>query len=985
MIPQTAVAYFVQYCQTHIKGDEKGEAQIFLDRFFVMLGYPEGIREVGAECEFRLRQVEGKRSVAFADLFWKGRVLIEMKSRKEHLDFHFAQALNYWNSLTLADKPRYIMLCNFAEFWIYDLNISIHSPADKIPLAELGAKIEAFAFLFPQAQRPLFRLNQEEVTKEAAWYIASLFRSLTDRRILKYDALRYCLQCVVAMFAENIDLLPNRTFTRLVRECEAEANGKAGYEVIPYSYELLTGLFREMNREGDSVGKFFKGVPYFNGGLFAQIPAVELTKQEIDSLVVASSKNWARINPAIFGAIFERGMHETDRHKFGAHFTYETDIQKIVYPVITAPWKEKIHAAEEQYDFDNWQLAQAYQLLLAEIRDYKVLDPSCGSGNFLFVAYRALKRIEQELLTKILQLPLPEAHFGWVRAVHTAQPYVRTQQFYGMDTNEFGVELAKVTLTVAHQMTAKEDFVPNSVIGKTLRDLVLPLDNLDSNIIQTDALFTEWVQADVIVGNPPFQSRSKMLGEFGGEYMNKLWNAYPEVNKYADYCVYWFYKAHRQLKPNQYAGLVATNTIRQNNSRESSLDYIINHGGTIINAVSTQPWLGEAVVYVSIVNWKKGEFEGKKYLYFADRETKDYNLIAHEITHINSSLSLQTDLTGAKPLLINTSKPKQCFMGQKHGHEGFLIEAKEALKLIAENPAYAQVLKPYLIGRELVANFGAQPERFVIDFSQMTITQAKTFKKLYDKIEKEVLPDREREAKEEASRNALIKARNPKAKLATAYQQYRHTWWQLIGKRPELLAKMATLKRYIVCSAVSRRDIFEFICTDIRPNAALIIFAFEDDYSFGILQSKVHWEWWKEKCSTLKGDYRYTIDSVWDTFPFPQQPTAKQVQKVAQASRKLRQYRHEIMKETKFSLREIYRTLDITGKNPLRDYHKALDKAVMECYGFAEKEDLLTQVLALNLDIAAKEAKAEKVQAAGLPDFITDKAEFISDDCVRFE
>jgi type II restriction/modification system DNA methylase subunit YeeA len=180
----------------------------------------------------------------------------------------------------------------------------------------------------------------------------------------------------------------------------------------------------------------------------------------------------------------------------------------------------------------------------------------------------------------------------------------------------------------------------------------LPLDNLDSNIICADALFTLWPDVDVVIGNPPFQARSKMLSEFGGEYMNKLWNAYPTMNRYADFCTYWFFKAHKHLKKDSYAGLVGTNSIRENNSRESSLDYIVNNGGEIFNAVSSQRWSGAAAVFVSIVCWKKGKWIGDKSLFTTDNKN-NFNKI--ELPAINSSLSLNVDLTSAKLLLVNTS------------------------------------------------------------------------------------------------------------------------------------------------------------------------------------------------------------------------------------------------------------------------------------------------------------------------------------------
>ena len=197
---------FIQYCHTHIKGDEKGEAQIFLDHFFVALGYAEGLKGAGASLEFRIKSNENKRSTSFADLVWKPRVLIEMKKRDEDLSIHYQQAFSYWQQL-VPNRPRYVMLCNFDEFWIYDFDNDIYEPQEKINLEDLDSRKEAFAFLFPVEKKPLFKTDREDVTEKIAKYIAELFRSLTNSnrnpQIADEDAMRYCLQKILNCFPEK--------------------------------------------------------------------------------------------------------------------------------------------------------------------------------------------------------------------------------------------------------------------------------------------------------------------------------------------------------------------------------------------------------------------------------------------------------------------------------------------------------------------------------------------------------------------------------------------------------------------------------------------------------------------------------------------------------------------------------------------------------------------------------------------------------------
>jgi hypothetical protein len=761
------------------------------------------------------------------------------------------------------------------------------------------------------------------------------------------------------LFAEDVGLLPDKIFSRIIEECIQK---KAS------PYDLIGGLFNEMNKPGITPAGYYKGVDYFNGGLFKEIKAIELTSYEIDMLEGSANKNWRHVNPAIFGSFFEGNLDKDLRHELGAHYTHEIDIKKIVNPVIVQPWMQRIEEAETIDDCF---------VLLTELTKFKVLDPACGSGNFLFVAFREMKLLERKLFAVILEKSKSTDKNKYHKFL-TTYPFVNTQQFYGIDLNPTAVEIAKVTLMVAKELSILEK--DHSYDNKFSP---LPLDNLDDNIICADALLNDdgsqrlWPEVDAIIGNPPFQSKNKMQQEFGVEYINKLRNAYPEVPGRADFCVYWFYKAHQQLKPNAFAGLVGTNTIRQNYSREGSLDYIVHHGGEIFNAVSSQDWSGDAAVFVSIANWKKGKYDGDKVLYFYDgKELKS----AKQPT-INSSLSLETDVTEAKVLETN-KKPKRVFQGQTHGHEGFLLEKNQALKILKKHPSYSEVLKPFLIGDELLSSINSQPTRFVIDYTFADQVKASSFKELYQKLEFEVLPEIKEKAQLEA--DGIVKSNGRQAQLKM--------WWKMWRRREDLIGQLKKSKRYIGSSRVSSRPIFEFVEASINPNDALMVFLFQDYYSFGIINSQCHKLWFAEKCSTMKGDARYTAETVWDTFPWPQNPTQKQVEKVAEAAMKLHRERTKILKEHNMSLRDLYRLLEQPGKNPIRDLHAALDKAVMEAHGFDEKKDLLAQLLALNLSVAAKEdlpadrhGQKEKVQAPGWPEGIKGKEKFITDDCVKFE
>jgi SAM-dependent methyltransferase len=727
-----------------------------------------------------------------------------------------------------------------------------------------------------------------------------------------------------------------------------------------------------MNDKTPARAGRYVGVDHFNGGLFATVDPIELKPPELGPLYAAAKENnWAHVQPVIFGTLFEGSLGKEERHALGAHFTYESDIQKIVRPTIVRPWDERIAAAKNTAELIG---------LLKELREYRVLDPACGSGNFLFVAYRALREIEQRLLLRLFAQD--KRQFPKVGLASGISP----RNFFGIDVNENAVETAKVTLMLARRLAHRDaekfwtdhaDELPGHDTHSLEFERDLPLDNLDQNIICADALFTPWPDADAIIGNPPFQSKNKMQQEFGADYVEKVRKAYPAIPGRADFCVYWFRRAHQHLKPGQRGGLVGTNTIRQNYSREGGLDFVVQDGGTITEAVSSQVWSGEAVVHVSLVNWTKGEYAGPKLLMRQLGDNRESPWEKHVLPRIGASLSEEIDVTSAKRLSTNANSGV-CYQGQTHGHEGFLLTPQQAQKMAAD-PKARSVIHPYLTADDLLTT--GKPARWAIDLNHCEdISAASAYGAAFEHVKKQVLPAMRQNAEEE--RAALGKDSGPR-------QNHFKKWWKFWRGRGECISKISKLCRYIACGQVTKRPIFEFISSGIRPNAALIVFATDDDYSFGILQSVVHWIWFVAKCSTLKGDFRYTSDTVFDTFPWPQFPKSKienqksKVSAVASAAVSLRALRREIMTANGWSLRDLYRTLETPGTNRLRDAHAALDSAVRAAYGMKDNEDPLAFLLKLNLELAAAESDGNSITPPGLPAGFGNAKALTSPDCIE--
>lgn len=880
-----SLSKFVQFCNQYITGQERKEAQTFLDRFFRAFGH-EGALEAGAKYEEAIKKGSKTGKTGFADLVWKPRVLIEMKKRGEDLNKHYSQAFDYWTRL-VPNRPKYVILCNFDQFWIFDFDIQIDTPVDKISLEELPARSGALAFMELGQKTPIFQNNQVEVTERAARRMGELLLELEARGIEKLTAQRFVLQCVLAMFAEDRQLLPRDLFVSCVQDC---MNGSS-------SYDLLGGLFREMNQLGKTPAGRYQGVDYFNGGLFSRIDPIELTREELNFLDVSARENWSKVRPAIFGNLFEGTVDKKERHAKGIHYTSEGDIMKIVRPTISRYWEDKIEEANTVKELGKLQI---------ELQGYRVLDPACGSGNFLYIAYQQLKRVERMLLEKIQSL-------NGSKSQQMEMGLVTPLQFYGMDTNPFAVELARVTLMIARKI---------AIDDLCLTEPALPLDTLDDNIVCQDALFSEWVKADAIIGNPPFLGGKHIRMNLNDEYVDRIFQRFPKV-KDVDFCAYWFRLAHDKIDEKGRVGLVGTNSISQGKSRIAALDYITQNGGYIHEAVSTQPWSGAAKVHVSIINWCK------------DKPRK-YYLDDLVVSQINSSLKSTVDVSQAVRLKVNLNK---CFQGVIPNGKGFLLSEQQAEEWIKADSKNKEVLKLFSMGANLAKNPHGKPERWIIDFDDMSIEEASDYQLPFEQVKQTIPLERENN-------------RNEKLKL---------NWWKYEGKRIEMRKAISTLSFYFTVPRVSKWAIFIPAPLNWLPGDKSVVVASEDFYIFGILSSSIHREWIHAQKSTLGASIAYTHNTCFETFPFPQTVDIKIVQQIRTKTEKLHEYRSQQMETKQWGITTLYNKFFTEPSSQLYKLHQQLDKLVMSAYQFNPEDDILERLLLLNLELAEKEKQGIKI------------------------
>lgn len=870
----------------------------------------------------------GQRVEREVALWWRERrTLMEVAAHDAVLDFAWKDLVRV--CLQLDPIPQYVVLTNQRDLHLYDLARDREAPRLAIRIDDLSKYSEAFPFFTkewtPGAVPKI--VNVEKVSEEVADLVARLYRSVRSQHPKReQDVIRFTLQCITAMFAEDIGLLPKNYFTSLLY------NGAKSGDVERRLHELFT----QMNTPDLPAPRV---VPYFNGGLFTDVTTLPLGDAQVKALTKSAEANWTYVDPHIFGSVFQGIMDDAERHASGAHYTAHDDIMRVVGPTIVEPWRKRIQAASSLKELTE---------LRKELFAYRVLDPACGSGNFLYVAFRELYRLDTELLSRMREFPSTASKLSWNGGISAAN-------FYGIDINPFAVELAKVTINIAKKIAFEERRAQAfALAGQVEMDIdpSLPLDNLDQNIVCADALFTDWPKVDAIVGNPPFLGASKIRSELGQDYVQKL----QTENAIVDLVCYWFRRAHDHLPEGARAGLVATSGIRVGKQREAALDYIVARGGTITNAVSSRPWPGESAVNVSMVNWVRGPVAGPHELVVDEG--------VYRLDKIPTHLQLHCDVSGTRDLAANAMGMNE---GVNFGHEayrsdsdGFPLEKRGTLPSI----------RPVATADDMLRGKLSEAPDYCIYLSYATEEEARAKGgAAFEHLKANVLP--------------VVKRRAESGKDAAVNASWLRRWWQPWAPRIDFFARMTGCSRILVAPKVASRPSFAFLSMKFVPSNTMKIFSFSDDYTFGVVQSTMHWEWSKAKGNRVLDRIQYAT-AVWETFPWPQEPAEVQVAAVANAGRDVRRVRRELMEQNGWSLRQLYQAADVEGPHPLKDAQVALDEAVADSFGLPPSQSLTEFLLELNQLVAEDEEKGRKIRGPGLPEELDPKdPRWMSSDCIE--
>ncbi|MDB6061775.1 MAG: hypothetical protein JWM78_1878 [Verrucomicrobiaceae bacterium] len=1024
-------------------GSERANYQLFLTELCTLLELPQpqpagdDTRDNAYVFERRvlIRQPDGSENNGFIDLYKRGSFVLEAKQTGKTLDSigwdkamlrAHNQADQYARALSADEgRPPFILVTDvgrnielYAEFsrsgatyTPYPDSLTHRIRLEDLRNAEVRERLSA-VWLDPLSLDPSRR--SARVTREIADQLARLAKSLESAGHSPELVASFLMRCLFTMFAEDVELLPERSFTELLQRLKNKPDTFA---------PMVENLWQTMNSGGFSPileNKLLR----FNGGLFADSEAIALNRDQLDLLLAAAKASWQYVEPAIFGTLLERALNPRERHKLGAHYTPRAYVERLVLPTIIEPlrneWRE-VQAAALTFDQQGKR-----KEAVAEIRNFhhhlcsvRVLDPACGTGNFLYVTLEHMKRLEGEVLNLLHDLGESQ-HLLELQGV-TVDPH----QFLGLEINPRAAKIAEMVLWIGylqwHFRTHGKVNPPEPVlrdfhniehrdalITYERRELILgdngkPKTRWDGITYKTSPITgepipdesaqveqfrfinpqkAEWPQADYIVGNPPFIGDKAMRRALGEGYVDALRNTWSELPESADFVMHWWHiaaEAVRAGKVKQF-GFITTNSIKQTfNRRVVQAQMETKNPLSLAFAIPDHPWVDSvdgAAVRIAMTVGMKGPDEGRLLLVRDERNSSQDEIevdLKEEKGAIFSDLKVGINIPGAAHLLANNNISSN---GVMLAGSGFILSHDEALNLgLGRTPLLEKHIRSYRNGRDLTQSPRGS---MVIDLYGLSANDVRArFPAIYQWILERVKPERDK---------------NNRDKL-------KNYWW-LFGEPRSNWRKMElALSRYIATVETSKHRFFVFLDKSILPDHKVIAIGIENAFHLGILSSRIHAQWAFHAGSTLEDRPVWVKTTCLETFPFPeatseQQALIRQLAEQIDAHRKRQQAQFpELTLTGMYNVLEKIRTGDALNAKEkiiheqglvsvLRELHDNLDRAVFAAYGWddlAEKlvgkpgattplpdkpeqqaeaeEELLRRLVELNAQLAADEAR----------------------------
>ena len=840
--------------------------------------------------------------------------------------------------------------------------------------------------------------ERAKVTREVAGKLAILARNLELKYTPKQVA-EFLTRCIFTSFAEDVGLLPDRAWFELLKSCRDD---------IETFSPLVESLWKSMN-EGGFSPILRKDVLQFNGGLFESTKALPLSSDQLRLLIEAADSRWRDVEPAIFGTLLERALDSAERHALGAHYTPRAYVERLVLPTIVEPLR------------DDWRNTQAVitELLAAGKQDAaieaanqfhrqlcntKVLDPACGSGNFLYVALEHMKRLEGEVLETLHALGQSQEileHTGL-----TVDPH----QLLGIEVNPRAAVIADLVLWIGYlqwhfrtrgdvqppipvirnfhnvreadalitwtnrKQAVDEDGEPITVWDRVTEKLhpttgeMVPDEAAQIQVYEYEGVKkAKWPEANFVVGNPPFIGGKDIRAWHGDGYAEAIRGAYSEVPESADFVMYWWQKAAELARSSKLRrfGFVTTNSITQVFDRRvvaqnlnASKDPL-----SLVFAIPDHPWLKalpaeehaatrHAAVRIAMTVGERGEHQGHLYTVTSEGDAGSEGTaveLSERIGRIFADLRIGIDVSGAVSLRSN--EDLSCRGVSLHG-SGFIVTPEVATSLgLGRIAGLEQHIRRYLNGRDLT---GKSRNVMVIDLFGLKIEEvSKRFPEVYQWVNDRVKPERDQNRR-------------------ATYSQH---WWVFGEPRSAFRPALKGLSRYISTVETAKHRVFVFLDGNVLPDNMLVNIATQDAFHLGVLSSRVHCSWALAAGGTLEDRPRYNKTRCFDTFPFPtcsdaQKNAIRDVAERLDAHRKRQQELHPELTITEmYNVLEKLRAGEVLTEEDrgiydsalvgvLRELHDELDIAVFAAYGWPSNltdEEILGNVVSLNTQRSTEE------------------------------
>ncbi|HEX8358864.1 MAG TPA: DNA methyltransferase [Longimicrobium sp.] len=976
-----------------VPAGELANSQSYLSDLATALGVaPPRPRGTGYEFEYTLPVLDRSgRSVSIRiDLYRAGHFILEAKDTgggagaDKTLRGAYAQAKGYSGEVPHGPPPYLLVVDVGRTLLAWDRWAGTYGGfalARRVDLRTLWERPDDIEFLRAVWENPASldpRGRAAAVTRDVAGRLAELSALLEGRGFGQERVARFLMRCVFTMFAEDVELLPEKPFQTALQQ----------YGEDPAEFaEVMAELWKSMD-EGRRFG--MRKLLRFNGHFFHEAEVLPLGRDDLAVLMRAARADWREVEPTIFGTLLTRALDAEERHRLGAEYTPREYVERVVRQTVDVPVRERwgatlteaIRLRERGKKKDREAAERLLRDFLVWLRGLRFLDPACGSGNFLYVTLHTVKRIELEVLHEIEEI-----------TGHPELPLedVGPAQFHGIEVKPWAREIAELTLWIGYHQFRLEHFkggsVPEPVLKDTgtleLRDAVLSEDSVaevperarpDPRPRKTDAitgdlvpdpearlLYREhigaqqapWPEADFIVANPPYLGNKRMRDAFGDGYVNALRGAYPEVPESADFVMYWWHRAAMEVSSGRTirAGLITTNSITQAFNR-GVLERAFARGVGICWAVADHPWVeesGGAAVRVAMTVIASAAQSGT--LVSVDAEAKVIKEV--EAARINADLTAHADVARAAstPLMANRGLSSNGFnvVGR-----GFVLDKTEVRGLVAIDPRHAEIIRPHLSGRDLSS---LSRTVWIVDFGRRDEDAAATYPVLFDLIRTRVKPERD----------------------ANNDRSTREKWWRFARNRDDFRDAAEGQDRYIATPYTAKHRFFVFLDGAVAPDDTLRVVATTSAFHLGVLSASHHALWAAAAGSRLGvgNDLRYNQTSCFNPFPFPT-PSDDLRQKIGELAERLDQHRKDALaRDERVTMTGMYNVVEklrsgealtpkerevhqIAACGVLRDLHDELDRLVAEAYGWPwpmEREEILERLVALHDERVAEERR----------------------------